>query len=147
MLSASRAAHGGPSTVEGSTASFIVVAVFSLVPVGSRAISTLSVRQCRLQSDAASTAPRVSSRTSTSTVSTSPERDSRAVAEQSSGDAQSSPSQRRERSSTGPGYSPGPAVPSTTGGASTAGTDVAGTSSSDGSTVDRMPSAVVTVSP
>jgi len=82
-LSASRSAHGGPSAVNGSTASFIVVAVFSLVPDGSMAISTLSVRQCRLQSASASAVPRIESRTCTSTSSTSPERARYAVAEQS----------------------------------------------------------------
>ncbi len=67
LLSASRPAHAPPSEVSGSTNILNVVEVFSDVPLGSIAISTESVRQCRLQSFVASSVPICSSVTSAAT--------------------------------------------------------------------------------
>jgi hypothetical protein len=127
--SASRSKHGFPSDILGKIPVLKVVEVFSESPRGSIPISTESVRQCRLQSSAPSTVPCLSSRTLTSTCSALSVQVTLPVAEQSSADSHAEPSQRRDRFSSGPGYSPGDSLPSTAGAVDAFGSSAAGTSS------------------
>src|SRR5581483_6885054 len=92
-----------------------VVDVFSELLRGSMAISTESVRQCRLQSVGGNTVPRMLSRTCTMKYRASSYQVTLALPEQSADDEQGDPSQMRLRSSEGPLYSPGLSTPSTVG--------------------------------
>src|SRR3954447_3484061 len=129
-LSASRSKHGVPAVVVGKMPVLNVVPVFSELFRGSIAISTESVRQWRLQSDGSSTVPRTSSVTWTTRYRASPFQETFAEPEQSVAEVQSSPSQRGDRSSVGPVYSPGDSTPSTAGAVVACGMTVDGTSSS-----------------
>ena len=134
-LSASRSKHGGlpwaGSFVIGKMPVLNVVAVFSDWPRGSSAISTESVRQWRLQSVGRDL------RAEHVVVDVHEEVERRRRATRPSRCPSSRPPSRtaslptaRLRSSAGPGYSPAPSTPFTTGAAGACGIVVTGTSSS-----------------